>query len=273
MSGPPPAPSVLLTLPTVTGVLPVSAPGMPASSVLSDASSPSGGAITLESLARSIADTNRNVATMQSAWASLVQPPPPPHPHPPPPLLPTTGLPTAGLSSTPPISSTRAGPSAGAPLQASTGVPLSWPASPSPIPSWAMGSLPVYSSAPATSPQCQPTQSGSVGILYGGIDGTLFVGGGPVTDAPPRIPGLAPTSVAMLDADIPAYSGPPGSAHAPPRFYKLDFPTFDGAVDPLNWLNQCEQFFRGQRTLASNRTWLASYHLRGAAQTWYYAGA
>jgi hypothetical protein len=51
----------------------------------------------------------------------------------------------------------------------------------------------------------------------------------------------------------------------------LDFPTFDGAVDPLNWLNQCEKFFRGQRTLASDRTWLASYHLRGAAQTWYYA--
>ena len=41
--------------------------------------------------------------------------------------------------------------------------------------------------------------------------------------------------------------------------------------DPLNWLNQCEQFFRGQRTLASEHTWLASYHLRGAAQTWYYA--
>jgi hypothetical protein len=57
----------------------------------------------------------------------------------------------------------------------------------------------------------------------------------------------------------------------PPKFYKLEFATYDGSVDPLNWLNQCEQFFRGQRTLASDRTWLASYHLRGAAQTWYYA--
>ncbi|EMS45877.1 Laccase-15 [Triticum urartu] len=28
---------------------------------------------------------------------------------------------------------------------------------------------------------------------------------------------------------------------------------------------------QGERTLASDRTWLASYHLRGAAQTWYYA--
>jgi hypothetical protein len=131
-----------------------------------------------------------------------------------------------------------------------------------------MGSLPVYSSAPApaTSPQRQVAQSGFVGILY---DGTLFVGGGPVTDPPPH-PRIGPTSETMLNIDIPAYSGPPGSAHAPPRFYKLDFPTFDGAVDPLNWLNQCEQFFCGQRTLASDRTWLASYHLRGAAQTWYY---
>jgi hypothetical protein len=51
----------------------------------------------------------------------------------------------------------------------------------------------------------------------------------------------------------------------------LDFTNYDGATDPLNWLNQCEQFFRGQRTLASDRTWIASYHLRGAAQTWYYA--
>jgi hypothetical protein len=38
----------------------------------------------------------------------------------------------------------------------------------------------------------------------------------------------------------------------------------------LNWLNHCEQFFRGQRTSATDRTWRASYHLRGAAQTWYY---
>jgi hypothetical protein len=36
-------------------------------------------------------------------------------------------------------------------------------------------------------------------------------------------------------------------------------------------LNQCDQFFRGQHTPASNRTWLASYHLSGGAQTWYYA--
>ena len=60
-------------------------------------------------------------------------------------------------------------------------------------------------------------------------------------------------------------------AQQPPRFTKLEFATYDGATDPLNWLNQCEQFFRGQRTLSSDRTWIASYHLRGTAQTWYYA--
>ncbi|XP_044426296.1 mucin-2-like [Triticum aestivum] len=57
----------------------------------------------------------------------------------------------------------------------------------------------------------------------------------------------------------------------PPRFAKIDFATYDGTEDPLNWLNQCDQFFHGQRTLAPERTLVASYHLRGAAQTWYYA--
>ncbi|XP_020165450.1 uncharacterized protein [Aegilops tauschii subsp. strangulata] len=56
-----------------------------------------------------------------------------------------------------------------------------------------------------------------------------------------------------------------------PRFAKLAFATYDGTEDPVNWLNQCDQFFRGQHTLASDRTWLASYHLRGGAHTWYYA--
>jgi hypothetical protein len=145
---------------------------------------------------------------------------------------------------------------------------MSWPASPS----WVMGSLPTNTAAPVPvpSPQRLPAQAGATGALYGGVAGPAFRGGGPVTDFPP-IPGVAPTAAALTDTDSAAYASPPDSAHAPPRFYKLNFPTFDGAVDPLNWLNQCEQFFRGQRTLASDRTWLASYHLRGAAQTWYYA--
>jgi hypothetical protein len=26
----------------------------------------------------------------------------------------------------------------------------------------------------------------------------------------------------------------------PPKFYKLEFTTYDGTEDPLNWLNHCE---------------------------------
>ncbi|XP_037474044.1 uncharacterized protein LOC119350203 [Triticum dicoccoides] len=73
----------------------------------------------------------------------------------------------------------------------------------------------------------------------------------------------------LFRAPAPAQHG--GPQQTPPLFAKLDFATYEGMEDPLNWLNQCDQFFRGQRTLASDRTWLASYHLRGAAQTWYYA--
>ncbi|XP_066396144.1 uncharacterized protein [Miscanthus floridulus] len=57
----------------------------------------------------------------------------------------------------------------------------------------------------------------------------------------------------------------------PPKFHKIEFTTYDGSVDPLHWLTHCEQFFHGQLTLASQRTWMASYHLTGDAQTWYYA--
>uniref|UniRef100_M8BYR1 ribonuclease P n=1 Tax=Aegilops tauschii TaxID=37682 RepID=M8BYR1_AEGTA len=73
----------------------------------------------------------------------------------------------------------------------------------------------------------------------------------------------------LLRTSEPARHGAP--TQKPPRFAKIDFATYDGSDNPLNWLNQCDQFFRGQRTPASERTWLASYHLRGAAQTWYYA--
>jgi hypothetical protein len=83
-----------------------------------------------------------------------------------------------------------------------------------------------------------------------------------ITDAPPA------RFAAPYDGRI-GHTVPGGPT--PPRFAKIDFATYDGTEDPLNWLNQCEQFFRGQRTLASDRTWLASYHLRGNAQTWYYS--
>jgi hypothetical protein len=44
-----------------------------------------------------------------------------------------------------------------------------------------------------------------------------------------------------------------------PRFNKLEFPSYDGSVDPLNWLRCCEQFFRGQQAAPADRVWLASY--------------
>ena len=32
-----------------------------------------------------------------------------------------------------------------------------------------------------------------------------------------------------------------GAPHQqPPRFAKIDFATYDGSDDPLNWLNQCD---------------------------------
>ncbi|KAI4968260.1 hypothetical protein ZWY2020_059997 [Hordeum vulgare] len=126
---------------------------------------------------------------------------------------------------------------------------VQFPPSPSPLPAWAAGSSsgPVCTTAPE-----HPAPSLSFA----------------------RSSSSAPYAPEFPD---PAYAMPPTAAATghggptSPRFAKLNFTTYEGTDDPLNWLNQCEQFFRGQRTLASDRTWLASYHLRGAAQTWYYA--
>jgi hypothetical protein len=49
------------------------------------------------------------------------------------------------------------------------------------------------------------------------------------------------------------------------RFYKLDFPTFDGRGDPLLFLNRCKHYFRGQRTVEEEKVWLAVMHLQGLA--------
>ena len=32
---------------------------------------------------------------------------------------------------------------------------------------------------------------------------------------------------------------------AVPRFFKLEFPRYDGKDDPLPWLTRCERFFHG----------------------------
>lgn len=54
------------------------------------------------------------------------------------------------------------------------------------------------------------------------------------------------------------------------HFYKLSFPTFDGKEDPLGWQNRCDHFFRSQRTRDADKVWLASFHITGVAQQWYY---
>jgi hypothetical protein len=101
----------------------------------------------------------------------------------------------------------------------------------------------------------------AAGTIYGGVDGPLSssIPGSSMAGGTPPQDHMSPAPPPGPDGDRP-----------PPKFYKLEFTTYDGSEDPLNWLSQCEQFFRGQRTLASDRTWLASYHLRGPAQTWYY---
>ncbi|XP_071675978.1 uncharacterized protein [Lolium perenne] len=151
----------------------------------------------------------------------------------------------------PPWSSWQPAPSAG-PASLPQGVPIqrvSFPSSPSRLPAWVTATEPppVYSSASAPPP--------------------VYTTAG---DPPrPSFPEPAYSRLAEPSAGRAEYQGAAGPT--PPRYAKLDFATYDGVEDPLNWLNQCEQFFRGQRTLASDRTWLASYHLRGAAQTWYYS--
>ena len=50
----------------------------------------------------------------------------------------------------------------------------------------------------------------------------------------------------------------------------FQIPTYDGKEDPLGWLKRCEHFFRAQRTRDSDKVWLASFHMQGVAQHWFY---
>ncbi|KAJ1274640.1 hypothetical protein BS78_05G077100 [Paspalum vaginatum] len=103
----------------------------------------------------------------------------------------------------------------------------------------------------------------------------------PFPHSPSPIPSLPPPSqpsLPSLPLPPPSLPPPPHQFEQPshsatssgvPRYHKLEFPAFDGKQDPLGWLNQCEQFFRGQRTLESDKVWLASYHLTGVARNWF----
>jgi len=55
-----------------------------------------------------------------------------------------------------------------------------------------------------------------------------------------------------------------------PHRPKLTFPRYDGEADPLPWLNKCDSYFRGCRTMDEEKVWLASLHLDGVAAEWYF---
>jgi len=55
----------------------------------------------------------------------------------------------------------------------------------------------------------------------------------------------------------------------PPKHWRPEFPRYDGKSDPLAFLNQCESFFRQQRIMPEERTWMASYNLQEGAQFWF----
>jgi hypothetical protein len=52
---------------------------------------------------------------------------------------------------------------------------------------------------------------------------------------------------------------------------KINFPTYDGEVDPLPWLNKCGTYFLGMEMAPKERVWMASLHMEGTAAEWYYA--
>uniref|UniRef100_A0ACD5ULC4 Uncharacterized protein n=1 Tax=Avena sativa TaxID=4498 RepID=A0ACD5ULC4_AVESA len=131
---------------------------------------------------------------------------------------------------------------------------------PSPSQRLARVDAPIFTPAPTQPTMLQPAAP-TAASTFGGFTGYGdSYARGSLTYSSPAAPARHKGAYAVVP-----------HVQQPPRFTKLEFTTYDGTIDPLNWLNQCEQFFRGQRTLASDRTWIASYHLRGAAQTWYYS--
>jgi hypothetical protein len=133
-------------------------------------------------------------------------------------------------------------------LPPSSGVPLHrlpFPRSPSQLPPWLLGSTTsavVSSPPPRTTAERQPPPQTTAAASRGGAPafGTLYSG----------VDGTIVSSISAAAGDVAESSAREAAleftqGQATPRFYKLEFPTYDGAVDPLNWVNQCEQFFRG----------------------------
>lgn len=82
--------------------------------------------------------------------------------------------------------------------------------------------------------------------------------------------GLLPTPASLVSGAPSHANGGSQLADRPPCFHRLKFPKYKGQEDLLGWLQRCEQFFHGQKTPENEKVWLASYHLIGVEQQWYF---
>ncbi|XP_068649556.1 uncharacterized protein [Aristolochia californica] len=55
-----------------------------------------------------------------------------------------------------------------------------------------------------------------------------------------------------------------------PKYFKLNFPTYDGSKDPLLWFTKCEKFFYHKKTLDVDKVMLAAYHLLDVELMWFH---
>nr|KAJ0221896.1 hypothetical protein LSAT_V11C200051600 [Lactuca sativa] len=55
-----------------------------------------------------------------------------------------------------------------------------------------------------------------------------------------------------------------------PRFAKMEFPTYDGKGNPVEWLQRCEDFFEEQQTPTEAWVRQATFSLQGWASGWYH---
>jgi hypothetical protein len=82
------------------------------------------------------------------------------------------------------------------------------------------------------------------------------------------------TAIAAISTSSSSGSGPrpdSGDHHQdrPPKYWRPEFPRFDGKGDPLPFINKCESFFQQQRIMPEERVWMASYNLHDVAHLWY----
>ena len=133
--------------------------------------------------------------------------------------------------------------------------PLPVPTTSLPV-SPAVGSQPPQTGVPIQSIQF-PSSPSPIPSLSSILHGPVYSSTTVLHDLPPRLHGQQ-----QSEGD--------GESHGVPKYHKLSFPVYDGKEDPLGWLNRCESFFHGQLTKEADKVWLASFHMTGDAQQWYY---